>query len=93
MAAQADARSITSSLPRALPKSARVKVEHAIQAHQDAAHALLDFLDQIDGDADFEPYLGSGDDREVDVGDEGESGADDDLSCEDFGAPSNVGAV
>lgn len=115
---QAETRHITPQLPRALPKPARVKVERAIEAHQDAAQALLAFLNEIDGDADYEdggdgePSLGSRgetydsdrsdqtlwatggvDDREVDVGDEGEDGADDDLSCEDAGAPSNMEAI
>jgi hypothetical protein len=53
--AQANARSITPSLPRALPKAAAQKVGAAIEAHLDAIEALTAFLDEADGDPDEEP--------------------------------------
>jgi hypothetical protein len=59
MAAQAVARLITPKLPRALPARTRKLVEDAIERHQNATTALIAFLDAADGDADFEPSLGS----------------------------------
>ena len=68
MAAQAEARLITPQLPRALPPTARKKVETAIEHHLSAVEALTAFLDEFDGDdadheatGDEEPSLGSRD--------------------------------
>jgi hypothetical protein len=47
------------ALPRAVPPAARKKVERAIEGHLAAVEALTTFLDGLDGDADFEPSLGS----------------------------------
>jgi hypothetical protein len=67
------------ALPRALPKSARLGVEAAIEQHLDAAAALMAFLDALDGDTDLEPSICGGfdptganitDDREADIVDE-----------------------
>jgi hypothetical protein len=79
---QANNHTITPALPRALPSSARRKVEAAVEAHLAAVAALTAFLDEADGDpdlegdnADDEPSLGwglngergiGGDDREAD---------------------------
>ena len=50
---------ITPSLPRALPKPARMKVENAIESHLAAVEALTAFLDEADGDENLEPSLGA----------------------------------
>ena len=69
---QADLRSITFKLPRALPPTTREKVETAIESHLAAVEALTAFLDVADDfnededehdgaepDQDGEPSLGS----------------------------------
>jgi len=61
-------------LPRALPQSARQKVEEAIERHGAAMEALIAFLDAADGDSDIEAVCedegaqceGEGDDNELD---------------------------
>src|SRR4051812_43499625 len=55
---QADSRSITIPLPKALPPAARRQVEAAIEAHSAARDALVAFLDEADGDPDLEPSVG-----------------------------------
>jgi len=74
--------------PVALPDGERERLEAALESHLNAAQSIIERLDELDGDENLEPYLAgwSGvptDDREQDAGDEGERGADDDLSCED----------
>jgi hypothetical protein len=59
MTTQANARSITPLLPRALPKTVVKKVHAAIESHLAAVEALTTFLDEAEGDADFEPNLGA----------------------------------
>ena len=59
MAAQADAHLITPNLPRSFPRLARMKVEKAIEQHLAAVEALTAFLDEVDGDPECEPSLGS----------------------------------
>jgi hypothetical protein len=48
------------SVPRALPKETRVKISAAIDAHLNAVDRLIEVLDCVDGDPDFEPSLGAG---------------------------------
>jgi len=56
---QADSRSITSKipLPKELSPGARAQVEKAIEAHAAARDALIAFLDEADGEPDFEPCV------------------------------------
>ena len=49
MAIQAETRSSTPRIPRALPLAARQKVKGAIEAHLAAVEALAAFLDETDG--------------------------------------------
>lgn len=84
MGIQAVKQHTTRHYPRSLPESTVNKIEAAIEAHLDAIHALTTVLDNATPDADLEPYLAEADDeREEDVGDEGEAGSDDDLSDDD----------
>jgi hypothetical protein len=54
-----DDSEFTRGTPVALPEAERQRIEADIQAHIDAADALILSLDVKDGDADFEPSLGS----------------------------------
>lgn len=97
MAKQADFDT-TTARPVDLPDNVRRLLQDAIQAHLDAAEALILMLDEVDGDCEDEGAEHDG--REPDVDDEpslgwtigfsgiGERGGNDDreLECEDEGA-------
>jgi len=57
--AKAATKNITQLLPRRLPEATREIAHKAIEAHLDAAQALIQSLDDGDGDPDFEPSLGA----------------------------------
>lgn len=68
--------------PNVLLPARKQKIERAIDRHLSLVTVLIALLDEADGDAELEPSLviwGSDgtDDREVDVGDEGEAFSDD----------------
>ncbi len=87
----------TTARPVELPDNVRRLFEDAIQAHLDAAEALILALDEVDGDADFEPDTDAEEDKAdlepslgwtIGFSGVGERGGDDDreAECEDEGA-------
>ena len=87
---QANNNSIIMPLPRALPRSARQKVEAAVEAHLAAVSALTAFLDEAEVDTDLEPSLAGtrGDDREYDPADPPAHEGIDENELDGSGSPS-----
>ena len=84
-----DSRNAPFRLPRALPKQTRRLVEDAIERHIAARDALIAFLDDADGDSDFEPGLAGtgGDDREYDPAD---PPANEGIDENEFDGPADI---
>ncbi len=87
---QANSHTITPALPRALPQSARRKVEAAVEAHLAAVTALTAFLDEADGDPDLEADHA---DEEASLGwtTEGQHGGSDEREADYVGYLAGIG--
>ena len=92
---QAKAKPITPSRSCvcALQAAARGSIARAIQVHLDAAETLTALLDELDGDAECEPSLGSNESRVggTDWSQPLEGNDDREVQCEDEGADEGGG--